>query len=39
MPDISYYGVKEMSGVERKDFLAWYERYKSEPYDYRSMLL
>jgi hypothetical protein len=25
MPDVSYYGVDEMSDSERKDFLAWYE--------------
>ena len=31
MPDISYYAMDEMSGGERKEFLAWYERQKSEP--------
>jgi len=24
IPDISYYGVDEMSGGERKEFLSWY---------------
>jgi hypothetical protein len=33
MPDISYYVVDEMSGGERKEFLAWYETQKSEPFD------
>ena len=33
MPDISYYGVDEMSGRERKEFPAWYEKQKSEQFD------
>ena len=28
--DISYYGVDEMSGGERKIFLAWYDTHKSQ---------
>jgi len=38
MPDISYYGVYEMSGGERKEVLALYERQKSEPFDNRRVL-
>jgi hypothetical protein len=38
MHHISYYGVGEMSGGERKEFLAWYERHKSEPFDKRHVL-
>jgi hypothetical protein len=38
MPDISYYGVDEMSGGERIEFLACYERQKFEPFDNRRVL-
>jgi len=38
MPAISYYGVDEMSGGERKEILAWYERQKSETFDNRRVL-
>jgi len=38
MPDISYYGVDEMSGGERKEFLAWYERHGTELFDNRLVL-
>jgi hypothetical protein len=31
MPDISYYGVDEMGGGEREEFLAWYETSNSQP--------
>ena len=30
MPYIWYYGVDEMSGGDRKEFLAWYETGKSQ---------
>ena len=39
MSDISYYRVDEMIGGERKDFLAWYERQKSEPFDNKRELV
>ena len=35
MPDISYYGVDDMSNGERKEFLAWYDRHNSETFDNR----
>jgi hypothetical protein len=35
MPDISYYGVDEMSGGEREEFLEWYETRKSDLFDNR----
>ena len=38
MPDITYYSMDEMSGRERKEFLPWYERHKSEPIDNRRLL-
>jgi len=28
IPDVSYYGVKEMGNEERREFLAWYESQK-----------
>ena len=30
IPDITYYGVDEVSGSERNEFLAWYEGQKDE---------
>jgi hypothetical protein len=33
MSDISYYGVDETSGRERKEFLAWYETRKFQLFD------
>ena len=33
MHHISYYGVYEMSGVERDELLAWYETRKSQLFD------
>jgi hypothetical protein len=39
MHNISCYGVDEMSGGERNQFLAWYERQKYEPIDNRRVLL
>jgi hypothetical protein len=33
-----YYVEDEMSGGEKMDFLAWYERQKSEPFDNRRVL-
>jgi len=38
MHDISYYVVDEMSGGERKEFLAWYETHKSDLFDNRLVL-
>jgi hypothetical protein len=38
MPDISYYGVDEKTGGERKVFLAWYETHNSELFDNRHVL-
>ena len=34
----SYYGVDEMRGGDKRDFLAWYERQKSESFDNRHVL-
>jgi len=39
MHNISCYGVDEMIGGERNQFLAWYERQKYEPIDNRRVLL
>ena len=36
IPDVSYYGVKEMSEEERKEFLVWYEKHKFEPFEKRA---
>ena len=30
---MAYYGVEEMREEERKDFLVWYERQRSETFD------
>jgi hypothetical protein len=38
MPDISYYGLDEMRGGEREEFLAWYETHRSEQFDNRLAL-
>jgi len=38
MHDISYYGVDEMIGGERKEFPAWYNRHKSEQIDNKHIL-
>ena len=35
---MSYYVVDEMSGGERKEFLAWYETHKSDLFDNRLVL-
>ena len=35
MAVMSCYGVDEMSSGETKEFFAWYERQKSEPFDNR----
>jgi hypothetical protein len=33
IPDMTYYGVDEMSASERNEFLAWYEVQKDEVFD------
>ena len=38
MPDISYYGVFEMGGGEREEFLAWLETRKSQPLHNKDVL-
>ena len=38
MLDISYYGVDEMSGADRKEFLAWYVTRNSQLFDKRLVL-
>jgi hypothetical protein len=38
MPDISYYVVDEISLGERKEFLAWYETRKSQPFHKKHVL-
>ena len=38
IPDISYYGIDEMSASERNDFLAWYEGQKFDVFDNRRVL-
>jgi hypothetical protein len=38
LPDISFYGVDDMSGGERKEFFAWNERQKLEIFDNRRVL-
>jgi len=38
IPDISYYGVDEMSASERNEFIAWYEGQKVEVFDIRRVL-
>lgn len=38
IPEILYYGVDEISGEERKESLAWYERQKLEPFNNRRLL-
>jgi hypothetical protein len=38
MPDIDYYGVDEMDAGERKEFLAWYESRKSQPFHNKQVL-
>ena len=38
IPDISYYGVDEMSAIERNEFLAWYEDQKDDFIDNRRVL-
>ena len=38
VPDISYYGVYEMGGGERKEFLAWYGSHKPELFHNRHVL-
>ena len=38
IPDVSYYGPKEMSESERKEFLAWYEGQKTEVFYNRRVL-
>jgi hypothetical protein len=35
IPDVSYYGVDEMSASERSEFPAWYEGQKVEVFDNR----
>jgi len=38
IPDTMYYGVSEMRDGERKEFLVWYERQRSETFDNRQVL-
>jgi hypothetical protein len=38
MHDISYYGVDEMGGGEREEFLAWYEARKSQVFRNKHVL-
>ena len=38
MTDISYYGVEEMGGGEREEFLAWYETRKSQMFHNKHVL-
>ena len=38
MPDIRNYGVYEMSGSERNEFLAWYEGQKDAVFDNKRVL-
>jgi len=38
IPDVSYYGVNEMSEAQRREFLAWYEGQKDVVFDNRRML-
>ena len=38
IPDIWYYGVNEMGEEERKDFLGWYERQRSETFENKHVL-
>jgi len=38
IPDVSLYGVDEMSASERQDFLAWYDREKDRVIDNRRVL-
>lgn len=38
MPDISYYGVDEMSEAERTEFLAWYQDQSNALFDNRRVL-
>ena len=37
-PDLSYYGLDEMSASEREDFLAWYDGLRDELFDNRPVL-
>ena len=37
-PDVSYYGVDEISASERLDFLAWYEGQRGVLFDNRHVL-
>jgi len=38
VPDISYYGLNEMGEEERKEFLGWYERQRSETFENKRVL-
>jgi len=38
IPDVAYYGMNEMGEEERKEFLVWYERQRSETFDNRHVL-
>jgi len=38
IPNVSYYGVNEMSEVERREFLVWYEGQKEAVFDNRRVL-
>jgi len=38
IPDVSYCGVNEMGEEGRREFFAWYESQKSEPFDNRRVL-
>jgi len=38
MLDICYYGVDEMGGGEREEFLACYEAHKSQPFHNKQVL-
>jgi hypothetical protein len=38
MPDVSYYGLDDMSDNQLQDFLAWYEGQKAEVFDNKRVL-
>jgi hypothetical protein len=38
IPEISYFGVNDMSHSERKDFMAWYEEQRDRVFDNRLFL-
>jgi hypothetical protein len=38
IPDISYYGVNEMSEAERKEFIVWYQGQRDKVFDNKRVL-